>query len=65
MSDNSFKKARLDYNIGSIDFNNIIDPIKLFRKWFDEVYQIDKEEAVSMNFLLFHQIIIQTQELYC
>ena len=49
MSDNSFKKARLDYNIGSIDFNNIIDPIKLFRKWFDEVYQIDKEEAVSMN----------------
>ena len=49
MSDNSFKKARLDYNIGSIDFNNIIDPIKLFRRWFDEVYQIDKEEAVSMN----------------
>lgn len=49
MSDNSFKKARLDYNIGSIDFNNIIDPIKLFRIWFDEVYQIDKEEAVSMN----------------
>ena len=49
MSDNSFKKARLDYNIGSIDFKNIIDPIKLFRKWFDEVYQIDKEEAVSMN----------------
>ena len=49
MSDNSFKKARLDYNIGSIDFNNIIDPIKLFRKWFDEVYQIDEEEAVSMN----------------
>ena len=49
MSDNSFKKARLDYNIGSIDFNNIIDPVKLFRKWFDEVYQIDKEEAVSMN----------------
>ena len=49
MSDNSFKKARLDYNIGSIDFNNIIDPIILFRKWFDEVYQIDKEEAVSMN----------------
>ena len=30
MSDNSFKKARLDYNIGSIDFNNIIDPIILF-----------------------------------
>ena len=49
MSDNSFKKARLDYNIGSIDFNNIIDPIILFRKWFDEVYKIDKEEAVSMN----------------
>ena len=49
MSDNSFKKARLDYNIGSIDFNNIIDPIILFRKWFDEVYQIDEEEAVSMN----------------
>ena len=49
MSDNSFKKARLDYNIGSIDFKNIIDPIILFRKWFDEVYKIDKEEAVSMN----------------
>ena len=49
MSDNSFKKARLDYNIGSIDFYNIIDPIILFRKWFDEVYKIDKEEAVSMN----------------
>ena len=49
MSDNSFKKARLDYNIGNIDFNNIIDPILLFRKWFDEVYKIDKEEAVSMN----------------
>tara|TARA_B100001057_G_scaffold100968_1_gene98049 strand:- start:44566 stop:45204 length:639 start_codon:yes stop_codon:yes gene_type:complete len=49
MSDNSFKKARLDYNIGNIDFNNIIDPIKLFRRWFDEVYQIDNEEAVSMN----------------
>ena len=49
MSDNSFKKARLDYNIGSIDFNNIVDPIKLFRRWFDEIYQIDEEEAVSMN----------------
>ena len=49
MSDNSFKKARLDYNIGRIDFNNIIDPIILFRKWFDEVYLIDEEEAVSMN----------------
>ena len=32
MSDNSFKKASLDYNIGSIAFNNIIDPIILFRK---------------------------------